>query len=112
MSDEKDRDKILNALIEVIKKSPERDWRMQLRARDEIIKLAEKLKKFNKRDYYDIIRKLTSLLKYKRLEDHAKFNFALILAHLNEIDDDAKIILQSCYKNSSSIWRKNMAAIK
>lgn len=109
--DEKDRDKILNALIEVIKKSPERDWRMQLRARDEIIKLAEKLKKFNKRDYFDIIRQLTSLLKYKRLEDHAKFNFALILAHLNEIDDDAKMILQSCYKNSSSIWRKNMAAI-
>ncbi|MGA9536383.1 MAG: cyclic nucleotide-binding domain-containing protein [Desulfobacterales bacterium] len=108
---EEDRDKILDALIVIIMKSPEKDWRMQLRARDDIIKLAEKIKKYNKRDYYEIIRQLTSLLKSKRLENHAKFNFALILAHLNEIDDDAKMILQSFYKNSSSIWRKNMAAI-
>lgn len=108
---EEELDKLLNALIEVIKKSPARDWRMQLRARDEVINLTEKLKNINKRDYYDITRQLISLVKDMRLEDHAKLNFSLILGHLHIIDDNAKMILQWHMQNSPSEWRRNMAAI-
>ena len=109
--DEEELDNLLSGLIEVIKKSPKRDWRMQLRARDEFIRLTEEM---NKEDYFDITsvtRQIKSLVNDKRLEDHVKFNFALILAELGGIDDNAKMILKWYVTNSPSEWRKNQAAI-
>lgn len=105
---EKERNKLLGALIEIIKKSPDRDWRMQLRARETFFKLSEEI---SRKDYYDFTRQLISLVNDKHFEDHARFNFALILAELNEADDNAKIILDWYMKNSPSEWRRNMAAI-
>jgi len=81
---------------------------LQLRARDELINLhrAE-----NGQDQYDITRQLRVLVKDSRLKDHAKFNFALILAHLNKTDDNAKMILKWYMTNSQYEWRKNQAAV-
>ena len=97
---------LTNALIVVIKKSPEKNWRMQLRARDELLKLTEKI------DNLDVITKqLISLVHDIHLKDRAKFNFSLILAELNKIDDNAKVILQWHMNNSHSGWRRIQAAI-
>jgi len=98
--------KLTNALIVVIKKSPEKNWRMQLIARDELLKLT---KKIDNRD--GITRQLISLVHDIHLKDRAKFNFSLILAELNKIDDNAKGILQWHMNNSHSEWRRSQAAI-
>jgi CRP-like cAMP-binding protein len=103
--------KILSALIEVIRKSPKRDWRTQLRARDGVISLIEKTKEYDTKDYYYTIKQLKYFAGDKRLENHARYNYALILAHFHEYDDDAKMILKWYYKQSASNWQKNMAAI-
>ena len=105
---EEQLDKLLSALIEIIKKSPDKDWLIQLRAREEFLNLT---KEINKHDYYNITKQLTGLVKDERLQDHVKFNFALILADLDEIDDNAKMIFQRQMKNAYSEWRRTMAAI-
>jgi len=105
---EEESDKLVSALIDVIENSPERDWRMQLRARDEFVKLTEKI---NRQEKYDIISQLRVLVKDKRVKDHVKFNFALILAQLDIVDDNAKMILEWYMTNSPSEWRRNQAAV-
>lgn len=108
---EEELQNLLSGLTEVIKKSPKRDWRMQLRARDEFIKLTDEIKQKEYLDITNITRRIKSLVNDKRLEDHVKFNFALILAELGEIDKNAKMILKWNMGNSPSEWRKNQAAI-
>ena len=106
---ELERDEIenlTNALIVVIKKSPEKNWRMQLRARDELLKLTEKIDNLD-----DITMQLISLVHDIHLKDRAKYNFSLILAKLNKVDDNAKVILQWHMNYSHSGWRRIQAAI-
>lgn len=106
---ERERDEIENltdSLIVVIKKSPEKNWRMQLRARDELLKLIRKVENQD-----DVTRQLISLVRDIRLKASAKFNFSLILAELNKIDKNAKVILQWTMNNSPSKWRRILAAI-
>jgi CRP-like cAMP-binding protein len=101
-----DSDKLFSALIEVIKKSPERNWRMQLRARDELIKLTKKINNLN-----EITNQLISLVHDNLLKDYVKFNFALLLAELNIIDDDAKEVFNRHMNNSPDKWIRSLAAI-
>lgn len=99
-------DKLSSALIEIIKKSPKENWRMQLRAQDELLKLTKKVN-----NYDDIIWQLKSLVNDKRINDQAIFNFALILANLDITDYNAKVIFYKYLSNSLSEWRRSQAAI-
>ena len=45
------------------------------------------------------------------MKNHARFNFALILAQLDIVDDNAKMILKWYMTDSPSEWRRNQAAI-
>jgi len=108
---DKEIKQVLETLIQVIKNCPDKDWGMQLRTRDEVIKLVESFKNSEKMEYNSIIRQFKSLVSDKQLEDHVKFNFSLILANFHEKDPDAVNILQWHMVFSKSPWQRNMARI-
>jgi hypothetical protein len=107
----KEIEQLLETLIQIIKECPDKDWGMQLRTRDEVVKLAENIKNSKRMEYDNLIRQLKSLVGDKRLENYVKFNFAIILAKFHEKDPHAEAILQWYMKFSNSPWQRNMASI-
>ena len=101
-------DKLGRALINVIERSSEKDWRTQLRARDELIRFNKEIS--SEYQHY-ITRQLNVLVKNERLKDHVRFNSALVLAQLDTVDDNTKMLLEWYRTYSEFEWRRNQAAV-
>jgi CRP/FNR family cyclic AMP-dependent transcriptional regulator len=108
----KETDSLVQATLHVLKKSIEKDWRMQLKAREIFLELADQVQKEKYGEkYQELLTQLEVLIRDRKLQDHVRFNIAILLASLGAQDEKGIAILEEIMNEKKNPWRSSLAAL-